>query len=285
VENFHLPGPANILIVDDRPENLLVMTAVLEGPADYKITTASSGPEAIELVKRMDFALILLDIQMPVMDGYETALEIKKLERGKNLPIVLVTAIFREDPHVLKGYEVGAIDYIAKPFNPDILRAKVGVYTNLYLKSRQNAYLQEAERLLREEGNAQIILETMPIGVVVADKSGAIQQLNQEARRIWGLGTTALGNYKDCSGWWPNTGRPIQRDEWAIARAIDRGETTLCEIVQVQCSDKTKKIVLNSAVPLLNQGQITGAVNIMQDISSQHHVQTELAKSPSMLPK
>jgi hypothetical protein len=67
-----------------------------------------------------------------------------------------VTAIFREDPHILKGYEVGAIDYIGKPFNPDILKAKVGVYTNLYLKSRQNAYLQEAERLLREEGNAKV---------------------------------------------------------------------------------------------------------------------------------
>lgn len=285
MENIYLPGPANILIVDDRPDNLLVMTAVLEGPADYKITTASSGPEAIELVKRIDFALILLDIQMPVMDGYETALEIKRLERAKNVPIVMVTAVFQEDPHVMKGYEVGAIDYVAKPFNANILRAKVGVYTNLYLKSRQNAFLQEAERLLREEGNARIILETMPIGVVVVDQSGAIQQMNKEARQIWGLETTALRNYKDCTGWWTNTGRPIQPDEWAIARALERGETTLCEIVQVQCSDKTKKTVLNSAVPLLNQGHITGAVNIMQDISGQHHVQAELAKSPSTLPK
>ena len=285
MENIYIPGPANILIVDDRPDNLLVMTAVLEGPADYKITTASSGPEAIELVKQMDFALILLDIQMPVMDGYETALEIKKLERGKNVPIVMVTAVFQEDPHVMKGYEVGAIDYVAKPFNANILRAKVCVYTNLYLKSRQNAYLQEAERLLREEGNARIILETMPIGVVVVDQSGAIQQMNQEARQIWGLGTAPLGNYKDCMGWSANTGQPIQSDEWAIARAIERGETTLCETIQVQCLDKTKKTVLNSAVPLLNQGQITGAVNIIQDISDRHHVQAELTKSPSMLPK
>src|ERR1700730_160055 len=92
--NNPLPGPANILIVDDRPENLIVMKAVLEGSPDYMITTASSGAEAIELVKMMDFALILLDIQMPVMDGYETAVEMKKLERGKNVPIVMVTAIF-----------------------------------------------------------------------------------------------------------------------------------------------------------------------------------------------
>jgi PAS domain S-box-containing protein len=197
----------------------------------------------------------------------------------------MVTAIFREDPHVLKGYAVGAIDYIGKPFNPDILKAKVSVYTNLYLKSRQNAYLQEAERLLREEGNAKIILETMPIGIIVVDRSGAIQQMNQEARQIWGIRTAALGDYKDYVGCWPDTGRPIQPNEWAITRAVDKGEKTLCEIVQIQCSDLTKKTVLNSAIPLRNQGQITGAVDIMQDISSQHHVQTELSKSRSLLPE
>ncbi len=282
--NTYLPVRANILIVDDRPDNLLVLRAVLEGSPDYTITTASSGPDAIELVKQIDFALILLDVQMPGMDGYETTVEIKKLERGKNIPIVMVTAIFREDPHILKGYAVGAIDYIGKPFNPDILKAKVGVYTNLYLKSRQNAYLQEAERLLREEGNAQIILETMPIGVIVFDRSGAIQQLNQEARRIWAVGTAAPGDSKDYSGWWPNTGRPIQHHEWAITRAIDKGETTLCEIIQVQCLDRTKKIVLNSAIPLRRQGEVTGAVDIMQDISGQPHVQVELGKSQSPSP-
>jgi PAS domain S-box-containing protein len=278
--NSLLSGPANILIVDDRPDNLLVVKAVLEGFPDYVITTASSGAEAIELVKQMDLALILLDIQMPVMDGYETAVELKKLERGKNIPIVMITAIFREDPHILKGYAVGAIDYIGKPFNPDILKAKVGVYTNLYLKSRQNAYLQEVEGMLREEGNAKIILETMPIGIIVVDRSGAIQQLNQEARRIWGGGTPAAEDYKDYTRRWPNTGRPIRREDWAITGAIEKGETTLCEIVQVQCLDGTNKTVLNSAIPLRNQGQITGGVDIMQDITSQLQVQAELVKDP-----
>lgn len=153
------------------------------------------------------------------------------------------------------------------------------------MKSRQNAYLLEVERLLGEERNAKIILETMPIGVIVVDRSGAIQQLNQEARQIWGLGTAALGDYKDYSGWWPNTGRPIGRDEWAITRAIDKGETTLCDILKIQCFDKSKKTVLNSAIPLRNQGQITGAVDIMQDISAQHHVQAELGQPRSPFPK
>ena len=128
---------------------------------------------------------------MPGMDGYEITVEIKKLERGKNVPIVMVTAIFREDPQILKGYAVGAIDYVAKPFDPDILKAKVGVYANLYLKSRQNASLQEAERLLRDEGNAQIILETMPIGVIVFDRSGAIQATESRSSADWAVKTTA----------------------------------------------------------------------------------------------
>jgi hypothetical protein len=115
-------------------------------------------------------------------------------------------------------------------------------------------------------------------------------------RSIWGNSATEptrsadLGcrnissHYKDYSGWWPNTARQIQRDEWAIAGAIDKGETTLCEIIQVQCSDGTKKTVLNSAVPLRNQSQITGAVDIIQDISGQH-VQAQLATSRWLFPK
>ena len=234
-------------------------------------------------MKQTDFALVLLDIQMPGMDGYETAAEIKKLERGKNLPIVMVTAIFREDPHILKGYAVGAIDYIAKPFNPQILKAKVGVYTNLYLKSRQSDYLQEAERLLHEEGNARTILETMPIGVIVVDRSGAVRQLNREARHIWGVGTLPPDECKDYFGneylrFRLNIGRPLDRDEWAIARATDKGESTLCDIIQVQSLDGSKKAVLTSAIPLRDSlGEISGALEIMQDITAQQQLTNAIA--------
>jgi PAS domain S-box-containing protein len=117
----------------------------------------------------------------------------------------------------------------------------------------------------------------MPIGIIVVDRSGAIQQLNQEAQRIWG---GAPEDYKDYTRRWPNTGLPIRREDWAITGAIEKGETTLCEIVQVQCLDGTNKTVLNSAIPLRNQGQITGGVDIMQDITGQLQVQAELVKGP-----
>jgi CheY-like chemotaxis protein len=164
-DNIGLP---NILIVDDRADNLLVLEAVLADSQEYNVVTAASGFEAIELVKVRDFAAILLDVQMPVMDGYETARRIKALKRGKNIPIIMVTAVFKEDPHILQGYAAGAIDYVGKPFNPDILKAKVGVYANLYLKSR----LPEARR----EQQNNVVLETLPVGVIVADKTGLITQ-------------------------------------------------------------------------------------------------------------
>ena len=134
--------PVNILVVDDRSENIVAMQAVFKGSPGYQIVTASSGPEAIQRVKETEFALILLDIQMPGMDGYETAKNIKELENGKDVPIMMVSAVFTENPHILKGYSVGAIDYICKPFNPELLKAKVNVYANLYIKSRQLMVLQ-----------------------------------------------------------------------------------------------------------------------------------------------
>jgi CheY-like chemotaxis protein len=136
------PIPVHILVVDDRPANIMTLQAVFDGLPGYQLVSASSGPEAIERVKATEFALILLDIQMPGMDGFETAKRIKELENGKDVPIMMVTAIFKEDPHILKGYSVGAIDYICKPFNPEVLKAKVNIYANLYIKSHQLMVLQ-----------------------------------------------------------------------------------------------------------------------------------------------
>jgi len=130
------PPPANVLVVDDRDENLMVMEIALRDMPGCNIVSAKSGEQAIDLVKKMDFALILMDIQMPILDGYETAQRIKQLPNGKDIPIMMVSAIYTEDPHILKGYLAGAVDYIPKPFNPEILKAKIGIYLKLYRKAR-----------------------------------------------------------------------------------------------------------------------------------------------------
>jgi CheY-like chemotaxis protein len=134
----------NILLVDDLPQNLLALEAILE-PLGQNLVQAHSGPEALKNLLTTDFAVILLDVQMPGMDGFETASHIKRRERTRDIPIIFLTAINREPQHASRGYSAGADDYLAKPFDPWVLRAKVSVFVDLYLKNRQ--LLEQAELL------------------------------------------------------------------------------------------------------------------------------------------
>src|SRR5688500_11939617 len=124
----------SILLVDDRPENHLALEAALE-PLGQDLVKANSGEEALRLLLRQEFAVILLDVQMPGMDGFDTAIEIKQREKTKDIPIIFLTAISREPHHALRGYSTGAVDYMSKPFDPWVLRAKVAVFVDLYEKS------------------------------------------------------------------------------------------------------------------------------------------------------
>ncbi|MFB7274589.1 MULTISPECIES: two-component system response regulator [Streptomyces] len=136
---------AKILLVDDRPENLLALEAILSA-LDQTLVRASSGEEALKALLTDDFAVILLDVQMPGMDGFETAAHIKRRERTRDIPIIFLTAINHGPHHTFRGYAAGAVDYISKPFDPWVLRAKVSVFVELYMK---NCKLKEQAELLR----------------------------------------------------------------------------------------------------------------------------------------
>ena len=123
----------NILIVDDRPENLLSLESVLESP-DLNIIKASSGQEALGLLLKHDFALVVLDVQMPDMDGFEAAELMRGASHTRYIPIIFVTAINKEDKHIFKGYEAGAVDYLFKPVDPNILKTKVNIFVELFRK-------------------------------------------------------------------------------------------------------------------------------------------------------
>ncbi|CAM5662058.1 response regulator [Streptomyces coeruleorubidus] len=144
---------AKILLVDDRPENLLALEAILSA-LDQTLVRASSGEEALKALLTDDFAVILLDVQMPGMDGFETAAHIKRRERTRDIPIIFLTAINHGPHHTFRGYAAGAVDYISKPFDPWVLRAKVSVFVELYMK---NCQLREQASLLRLqlEGNGK----------------------------------------------------------------------------------------------------------------------------------
>lgn len=134
----------NILIVDDRPENLFTLEAIIEND-DYHLVKAHSGEEALKKLLKYDFAAILLDVQMPGMDGFDTAKIMKTREKTKNIPILFITANNMESEHIFQGYAVGAIDYILKPFDPMILKAKVDGFVEIY-KMKQRL-IQQAEEL------------------------------------------------------------------------------------------------------------------------------------------
>src|SRR3954470_24516589 len=121
----------NILMVDDLKENLIALEAVLSSPR-YRLVTARSGEEALKCILKQDFAVILLDVQMPGLNGFETAKLIKARKKSKNIPIIFITAISQDMEHVLHGYSVGAIDYIFKPFNPETLKKKVEQFVNIH---------------------------------------------------------------------------------------------------------------------------------------------------------
>jgi PAS domain S-box-containing protein len=143
-----MENKVNILVVDDRAEGLLAVSAVLDSP-EYNLVTASSGMDALKHLLHDDFAVILLDVQMPLMNGFETAEIIKTREKSKDIPIVFMSAINQDEQYVYQGYKAGAVDYLLKPFDPYILKSKVSIFVDLFLKKQiikdQTKKLYESE--------------------------------------------------------------------------------------------------------------------------------------------
>jgi len=164
-----------VLIVDDRPDNLLALEALLE-PLGVRVVRAASGEQALRYLLHRDCAVILLDVQMPGMDGLETARLIKGRERTRSVPIIFLTAIDRDVEHHLAGYGTGAVDYIAKPFVPEILRAKVAVFAELYTGAKViEAQTQLLAQRLEERDRARAAL---------ARQAAELERSNAELERF-----------------------------------------------------------------------------------------------------
>src|ERR687893_2432824 len=140
---------ARVLVVDDDERNLLAIKNVLEEVAD--VVVAASGEEALRHLLKEEFAVILLDVFMPGMDGYETAQIIRSREQTKRIPIVFLTAVNKEDDHLIRGYSMGAVDYVFKPVEPVVLRSKVAVFVDLYEKTREIQRKAKQEQQLLDE--------------------------------------------------------------------------------------------------------------------------------------
>jgi CheY-like chemotaxis protein len=139
-----VPRQARILLVDDRIENLIALDAILS-PLDQILVSVQSGQAALEALRQDEFAVVLLDILMPGMSGHQTATQIKNDVRTRDVPIIFLTAAVAQPEQTFLSYAAGAVDYLAKPFDPGVLQAKVSAFVDLYLKASQ---LREQAELL-----------------------------------------------------------------------------------------------------------------------------------------
>ena len=277
-----MPRKANILAVDDKRANLVALDGLLY--ADYNVISAESGEEAVEILeKRRDIDLILMDVQMPGMDGFETAARIKQLDAHRDVPIIFITAIFTDNPWIKKGYEVGGIDYFTKPFDPDILKLKVAVYSSFRLKvdflRERELHLRESEELLRVGRKLSSVLESLPVGVLIADPDGRICQITEEVSRILNTDSTDADSYGELLGWWDTAGKMLKNYDGPLERALRRGQSSHNERVQIRRFNGAAKTIVASASPLRGlDGQIVGAVILIQDLTETKRIEEDLEK-------
>jgi PAS domain-containing protein len=230
-----------------------------------------------------------MDVHMPVMDGFETAGQIKKMAHCQEIPIIFITAIYTEDPYIKKGYESGGIDYFGKPFDPDILRMKLSVYASFRrrtetLKARERQ-VRESEELLRVGRRLSSVLENLPVGVLILDLEGRICQSTEEVSRILKVTEPAQADsYGVILGWWDAEGRLLKDPEGSLTRALRTGESSHSEPIAIRCLDGTTRTILSSISPLRGlTGEIVGAVILIQDFTETRKIEEDLEERVNRL--
>ena len=186
-----------ILLVDDREENLLALEVILSNE-NYTCVKAGSGPAALKiLLKEQGFALILMDVQMPLMDGFETATMIRESEKLRQVPIIFLTANMNSSEEIFKGYKAGAVDYMIKPLSPEILKAKVAVFVDLYKKNQELLAQEERMKalnteLMKKSQYVRGLIEASPDPLISINSKGQITDLNEALEKITGASRAEL---------------------------------------------------------------------------------------------
>src|SRR6202158_1344995 len=188
----------NILMVDDSPTNLLALQSILQAP-DRNLVSASSGDDALRYLLNNEVAVILMDVYMPDLDGLETAGLIRGRDRSRNIPIIFLTADSPGGRHLSRGYSLGAVDYIVKPIEPDILRSKVNVFVELFKKTQEikhQAQLLEEKNLELENANLARLNMLIDLGQELAserDPWRVLENFCRSAKKIVGAQEAAVG--------------------------------------------------------------------------------------------
>ncbi len=272
---------ARILVADDHPPNLVAIEAILEPLGE--VVTARSGEEALWHLLRGDFAVILMDVQMPGMDGFETARLIKQRERSRSTPILFLTAHSKDADHVFRGYAQGAVDYVLKPFAPDILRAKVSVFVDLFLKGellkRHEAAERQREREALERASAhryRLLSDSMPLCVFAAHPDGAFHSGNRTWTEYSGLGA------QDVRGLWSSEvvhpeDRDAAREGWE--RGVREGRPFEAQF-RLRRRDGCYRWHLGRGVPERDEaGDVIGWIATATDIHEQKLAEAALTRA------
>ena len=279
--------PLNILLVDDRSDGITTLQAVLKNPG-YNLVTASGGPDALRLLLKQEFVLILLDVQMPGMDGFETAALIKTQETLQHIPIIFVTGVFGDTRHTHHGYKVGAIDYITKPYDPYVLQSKVAVLVDLHRKTQLLRQIEKAgherhvlelrrklelEHLRRRERELSDFLENATIGLQWIGPDGSVLWANKADLDLLGYSASEY------------IGQPIRKfhaDESVIDDIIHRlnaNEPVHNYVAPMRCKDGSIKDVAISSSVYRENGEFIHTRSFTYDVTSQKHAEAVLRKA------
>ena len=286
-----------MLVVDDDERNLLAIETVLEDVAD--IVSARSGAEALRYLLREEFAVILLDVYMPDMDGYETAQIIRQREQSKRIPIIFLTAVNKEDSHMLHGYAMGAVDYVFKPFEPTILRSKVAVFVDLFEKTREiqrKAALEQqlldenlrvnTEKLLAEqalrraEERQAIVLQSLPIVLYVEPVDA-----EQRSPQVVGGNLRAVTGFDEAeaTALWADRIHPDDRDRVLDYYSRLRVTGSMAIEYRWRCADGQYKYFLDQAVALYEaDGSLKEVVGTLLDVSERRLLEGQLVQAQKM---
>ncbi|MDG4888918.1 response regulator [Mesorhizobium sp. WSM4887] len=285
---------ARVLAVDDDERNLLAIAEVLGEVGE--VVCAESGEEALRFLLKEDFAVILLDVLMPNLDGYETATLIRRRERSKNTPIIFLTAISKEEAHMLRGYDVGAVDYLFKPFDPVMLRSKVMVFVDLHEKTREierNAAREQrlleqalkaksdkldAERALRHsEARQEAILASLPICFHArsAEAPFAASYVSKGVERLTGFPPSRFLSHPDfgLSRVHPDDREEVTR---SLSAACETGSYG-CEF-RWRCANDEYRIFFDRGVVSKDDAGLE-LLGTMQDITEQRRLESQLLQS------
>jgi PAS domain S-box-containing protein len=278
-------GKASILMVDDHAANLLALEAIL-APLGHRLVKAHSGDEALKQILQRDFALILLDVQMSGMSGFETAALVKQHPRSRHIPIIFITALSRDAEHIFHGYSQGAVDYLLKPFEPEILRSKVAVFIDLHLKGEtiklQERLLRQHEREVmerRSQHRYRSLLDSMPQCVWAANAEGEIYYWNHAGLDYCGVSAERLGSESFWQVIHPDE-RCAVEEQWEATIRGGVGAAFQTELRLRRASDGSYRWHLGRMVAERNeQGSVVGWIATAADIDDQKRGEEALQRA------